>query len=78
MLLKRTRAKMTGNYLGSEATVKELLKSCRDVLQFAIEHRLEKKLFEVKMLCRSILMRCQKNFSELEEYVELKRYVDSQ
>ena len=37
---------------------------------------MEKKEFEVKMLCRSIVSRCQRSFSHLEEFKQLKELME--
>lgn len=71
-LLKRTRSTMTGNYLASEESVKKVLKNSVDLLTFVKEHSMEKKELEIKMLCRSIVSRCQRSFSHLDEFKQLK------
>lgn len=75
-LLKRTRSTMTGNYLASEESVKKVLKNSIDLLSFVKEKGMEKKVFEVKMLCRSIVSRCQRSFSQLEEFKQLKELME--
>ena len=75
-LLKRTRSTMTGNYLASEESVKKVLKNSIDLLSFVKEKGMEKKEFEVKMLCRSIVSRCQRSFSHLEEFKQLKELME--
>lgn len=77
-LLKKTRSTMTGNYLSSEENVKKVLTSCYNTLKFCVDHDLGKKVFEVKMLCRSVLTRCQRQYCSLEEFTQLKTFVDQQ
>lgn len=76
-LLKKTRSTMMGNYLASEESVKKVLESCCNTLQFCLDHKLDAKFFEVKMLCRSVVTRCQKNYASLEEFTRLKTLIDS-
>lgn len=76
-LLKKTRSTMMGNYLASEESVKKVLESCCTTLQFCLDHKLDGKFFEVKMLCRSVVTRCQKNYASLEEFTRLKTLIDT-
>lgn len=75
-LLKRTRSTMTGNYLANEESVKKVLKNSIDLLTFVKEKEMSKKELEVKMLCRSIVARCQRSFSHLEEFAKLKELME--
>lgn len=75
-MLKRCRSYMTGNYLASEDSVKRVLNASYELFKFVVEKNYAKKLFEVKMLCRSIISRCTKSFSSLEEYATLKTFIE--
>lgn len=75
-MLKRCRSHMTGNYLASEDSVKRVLNSSYELFKFVVEKNYAKKFFEVKMLCRSIISRCSKSFSSLEEYATLKTFIE--
>ena len=77
-LMKKMRSSMTGNYLASESAIKQVLLDCRQLLEFVIGHEMQKKILEVKMVCRSVLSRSQRNYSTLDEYIQLKALVDSQ
>ena len=77
-LMKKMRSSMTGNYLASESAIKQVLLDCRQLLEFVISHEMQKKILEVKMVCRSVLSRSQRNYSTLDEYIQLKALVDSQ
>ena len=76
--MKKMRSSMTGNYLASESAIKQVLLDCRQLLEFVISHEMQKKILEVKMVCRSVLSRSQRNYSTLDEYIQLKALVDSQ
>ena len=67
---------MAGNYLASEESAKQVLVTSLELLKFVVEKEHTKKLFEVKMLCRSIVSRCTKSYSTLAEYNELKVYLE--
>lgn len=67
---------MAGNYLASEESAKQVLVTSLELLKFVVEKEHTKKLFEVKMLCRSIVSRCTKSYSTLSEYNELKVYLE--
>ena len=67
---------MAGNYLASEESAKQVLVTSLELIKFVVEKEHTKKLFEVKMLCRSIVSRCTKSYSNLPEYNDLKVYLE--
>lgn len=75
-MLKKCRSHMAGNYLASEQTAQQVLTTSLELLKFVVEKEHTKKLFEVKMLCRSIVSRCTRSYSGLPEYQELKVYLE--
>ena len=42
-LMKKMRSSMTGNYLASEASVKRVLASCTQLMEFVTAQSMEKK-----------------------------------
>ena len=76
-LMKKMRSSMTGNYLASEESVKRVLGSCTQLMEFVTAHSMEKKTQEVRMVCRSVLSRCQRNFSALPEFQRLQALVQN-
>lgn len=71
-LMKKMRSSMTGNYLASEDAVRRVLDSCTQLMEFVTAHNMEKKTQEVKMVCRSVLSRCQRNYSALPAFQRLQ------
>lgn len=71
-LMKKMRSSMTGNYLASAEAVARVLASCAQLLEFVSAHGLAKKTQEVKMVCRSVLSRCQRNYGALPEFQRLQ------
>lgn len=76
-LMKKMRSSMTGNYLASEEAVRRVLASCTQLMEFVTAHCMEKKTQEVRMVCRSVLSRCQRNYSALPEFQRLQALVQN-